>query len=119
MSSSLIENVSKAWQRRENDRRWLYILVAVALLPLTIWSAEESLWGATPCAFVLLLLGIQFARPTLLGWWTLILVFVSYAVAMAIQGTRDDIWFGVAFGAVPAVALLVAWPRRIMESDRA
>jgi len=112
----MIEKIRGFANRRSNHRRWIYMLVAVSLVPLAFWSAEESIWGATPCVIVLLILSIQFARPSLLGWGILILIFATYAFAMISQGTRDDYKMGVTFGVLPAICVVLAWPRKGADS---
>jgi len=97
---------------RSKQRRWLYIVFAIVIVPLTLWSMEESIWGATPCVVVLVLLAIQFFRPTILGWFTLFVLFFAYGVAMVWHTTSDDYFMGAIFGLAPAIALLWALPRK-------
>ena len=103
--------------RRSTDHRWIYILLAVVIFPLTLWSMEESTWGVIPCAIVLGVLAAQFLRPSLLGWITLIALFSAYGIMMVSHATRDDYLFGSAFGFLPVLGLLWAHPRKTIRSD--
>ena len=97
---------------RTRDRRWIYVVCGLATSFLAVWSMEESVWGATPCVIVLLLLAFQFFRPTLLGWSFLFLLFAAYGIAIVWQATvSGDYFMGSFFGLLPAVVLLWARPK--------
>src|SRR5208282_6702891 len=91
---------------RSNRGRWLCVVLALALLPLTLWSMVESIWGAAPCVVLLSLLVLQFFRPSLLGWSALLVLFSAYGITMAAHATMDDYMFAAIYGFVPVAGLL-------------
>jgi len=114
---SLAAGIRKILERRSYEHRWIYILLAMLILPLTLWSMEESLWGVIPCAIVLTVMAVQFFRPSLLGWITLVALFSAYGILMVSHATRDDYLIGAAFGFLPVLGLLWVRPRMASRSD--
>jgi TonB family protein len=74
---------------------------------------EESIWGAAPCAIVLIILGIQFFRPSVLGWSILELLFLAYGATVMWLACGDSFMYflGAIFGFLPFLALLKDQPK--------
>jgi hypothetical protein len=109
--------IRKLTDRRSNEGRWLYVSLGVAIIPLTLWSMEESVWGAIPCAVVLVMLAMQILRPSLLGWFALLVLFSANGILMVSHATRDDYFMGAVWGFLPAIGLLWARPRSANRSN--
>jgi hypothetical protein len=70
--------------------------------------------GAALYILLLLVCLTQSVYPTRLGWVLLFGLFSAYAVAVAVtpsNGTLTDYVVFLLCGAVPAAALLLAWPK--------
>jgi hypothetical protein len=75
---------------------------------------EGGLSGAALYILLLLVSLTQSVYPTRLGWVLLFGLFSAYAVAVAVterNGTLTDYVVFLLCGAVPAAALLFAWPK--------
>jgi hypothetical protein len=102
---------------RSQRRRWIYLLCSVVVLLIAILSAGMGgLVGGLVYLPIVAVCVVQFFKTTLLGWFLLVVAFSAYAVAVAAMWkdlTRLDLLVFFLIGFVPAVLLLLSWPRPV------
>jgi hypothetical protein len=98
-------------------RAFVYLICSAIALLFGLWASQYNFRAAVPYAIIVLLLMIQFFRPTILGWLLSLFSFGSYAVGIFIKATsREDYIAGVLVGVAPAIALFWARPRSLTKS---
>jgi hypothetical protein len=110
--------MSRLVEPRSKKGRGIYIICAAIVLLFALFVASE---GIQPVLLYLLLLGLcvlQFARPTILGWFVLTASFSSYAIGIMLnfrQLPANEFMIFLPCGLMPSIGLLVAWPRRFQK----
>jgi len=107
----LIEPCSKS-------RRWVYILCAGIVTLVALWGASMMGTFAVTLAYlpVIAICLVQFARPTRLGWFLLVVIFSAYAIAVLFKSrelTRLDFLVFLLIIVAPDLALFWSRPRHI------
>ncbi|MDR3678039.1 MAG: hypothetical protein P4N24_21340 [Acidobacteriota bacterium] len=99
---------------RAKKRRWVYGPILCMVLFILLWATEEgltSLWYVPIIALIV----IQYFRPTLLLWFSLLALFAAYTVGIVVQASFPADYVGLPLGLVPTAALLWAYPRRFIQ----
>jgi hypothetical protein len=92
-------------------RVFVYPSCSVIALVFGFWASQYDFRAAVPYVVIVLLLMLQFFRPTILGWLLSLALFGSYTVGIFIKATsREDYIAGVLVGLAPTIALFWARP---------
>jgi hypothetical protein len=71
-----------------------------------------------PYLLIVLLLMVQFFRPTVLGWGLSFGLFLAYAVAVFAQGPlTSEGYIFILLGLLPAAAIAWAYPRKLTHDE--
>jgi len=93
------------------------VLCAGIVLAFAFFSAAEGgIPAALPCVPFAILCGVQFFRPTIVGWIALVLTFAAYTIEVAVHwrslsGVDLDVFLLI--GLIPETVLLWSWPHRV------
>jgi len=102
---------------RSRKRGFVYLICSVITVLFGFWASQYDFRAAVPYAIVVLLLILQFFRPTMIGWLLSLALFGSYTVGIFIKATsREDYIAGILVGLAPTIALVWARPRPIPTS---
>ena len=109
--------IRRVVEPRSKARRGVYVACAIVAFLVGILGVgmEGDLRAAIPYLLIVAVCAAQFFRPTLLGWFVLTALFSAYAVAVAVRfhpPVHEFVMF-LLIGALPTLALLWSWPKRI------
>jgi hypothetical protein len=94
-------------KRRSRRRAFVYLICAAIALLFGSRASQYDLRAVVPYAVIVLLLMLQFFRPTILGWFVSLALFGSYTVGIFIKASsREDYIAGVLVGLAPTIAIL-------------
>jgi len=117
--SKLSKSLHGIIEVRSKRRRWVYVLCCVVVLLFALFAAAMGgIVGDIVYLPIIAICLLQFLRPTILGWFLLTVIFLGYAVGVAMQWrdlSRIDFMVFLLIGLVPALALLWSWPRALAE----
>jgi hypothetical protein len=104
--------------RRSRRRGFVYLICFAIVLLFGSWADQYDFLAVVPYAVIVLLLMLQFFRPTILGWLLLLALFGSYTVGIFIKASsREDYIAGVLVGLAPTIVILWARPQPLVNGD--
>jgi hypothetical protein len=105
-------------QHRLSPERWWYLRFLIASGTLSIWEIADSGWADTwPYVILSIVFLVQFIRPTWLGWWVAVLIWVWIGILeclylrFALHRPEFSAGFIVLWGMGPLVLLYLVRPR--------
>jgi len=107
----LLDIFSKLLARRTRKRRWVYAPILGIVFLFFMWATEEGLTALWYIPIMVIII-VQYLRPTLLLWTLLLAMFGAYTIAVLGHASFLRDYYGVPFGLLPTIALLWAYPKR-------
>ena len=79
-----------------------------------MWATEEGLTALWYIPIMVIII-VQYLRPSLLLWTLLLAMFGAYTIAVLGHASFLRDYYGVPFGLLPTIGLLWAYPRSMLE----